>query len=231
MSDKKKDEGRSGVIRTKVQPKVNPVSGANFQFNGDPRVGDSFVLVIAGPSKIRSVTFHHPIGETDVDDEDWVCTPTEDILDLISRREDPGLKSLREKRDTYRMKLAADAGLVQKGGNQSGEVVYIDTSTSRQATVSTARAAAKEAVVGKGKPSADAYLSFIKDEALREKESNLRKFLTEDTTIREAEIKFPPTGYRTMSGPLSDRAQVSVSYLEAMKRSEAEDAVTKRIFG
>jgi len=34
-----------------------------------------------------------------------------------------------------------------------------------------------------------------------------------------------------MSGPLSDRAQVSVSYLEAMKRSEAEDAVTKRIFG
>lgn len=231
MSADKKNSSRGAVIRTKAKPKVNPTSGANFEFTGDPRIGDSFVIVIAGPAKNRSLTFHHPLGETDVDDEDWVCTPTEDIPDLLARLKDPDEKSIREKRDNYRMKLASDRKLVMKDNDQNGEIVYAGTTTSRQATVSEARKLAKEAVVGKGKPSADAYLRFIKDDSLRKAESTLREFLTKTSTIHEAELKVPSSGYRTRSGPLSDRAQKSVEYLEGMSRTSAEDAVVKRIFG
>jgi len=231
MSAENKTSSRGAVIRTKAKPKINPTSGANFEFTNDPRVGDSFVIVISAPSKTRSMTFHHPIGETDVDDEDWVCTPTEDIPDLLARVKDPDEKSLREKRDGYRMKLASEANLVDKAGGQNGEIVYAGTSISRQATVSEARRLAKEAVVGKGKPSADAYLSFIEDSSLKKAETLLREFLTSDKVIKLAETQFPPTGYRTKSGPLANRVQASVSYLEGLPRTAAEDAVVKRMFG
>jgi len=225
-----KNAGRGAVIRTKAKPKVNPTSGANFEFTGDPRIGESFVIVMAGPAKNRSMTFHHPIGVTDVDEEDWVCTQTEDIPDLLARRKDPDEESIRGKRDLHRLSLAAGRNLIQKDG-QDGEVLYYGTNIPRQATIAEARRLAKEAVVGKGKPTADAYLSFIKDPALREIESQLREFLTAEATIREAERKFPMSGFRTKSGPLADRAQQSVTYLEGLSRTEAEDAVVRRIFG
>jgi len=231
MANEQKAPARNAVIRTKAKPKVNPTSGANFEFTNDPRVGESFVIVLAGPSKGRSMTFHHPIGETDVDDEDWVCTPTEDITDLLARRKDPGEESLRDKRDRHRLKLAADNNLIEKVESQEQEVVYYGTQVSRQATVALARKKAKEAVVGKGKPTADAYLSFIGDHVTREAEVVLREFLTSKATIRAAELKYPPSGFRTKGGPLADRAQRSVSYLEGLSRTEAEDAVVKRLFG
>jgi len=225
-----KGGGSGTVIRTKTKPKVNPASGANFEFTNDPRVGDSFVIVIADPARNRQMTFHHPIGVTDVDEEDWVCTPTEDIPDLLNRRKDPDEEGIRSKRDNFRLRLAADAGLLGVD-SQSEEVMYKGTNTSRQATVAAARQAAKEAVVGKGKPSADAYLAFIKDESLKKAESSIRLFLVEKETIRKAEKKFPSSGFRTKSGPLSDRVQSSVEYLEGLSRIEAIDAVTTRIYG
>jgi len=77
------------VFRAKAKPKVSPITGGNFDFSVDPRIGESFVVILAGPSGSRSITFHHPIGKTNLSDECWVATPTGEIPDLLARKDDP----------------------------------------------------------------------------------------------------------------------------------------------
>lgn len=218
------------VIRTKAKPKVNPVTGANFEYANEPRIGDSFVVVVAGPNGVQSFTFHHPIGHTDVDVDDWVCTPVGDIPSLLSRREDPDEADRKAKRDKFRLDLAVDAGLLKRTG-KDGQLVYPDTEINRQDALGVARAAAKEAVKSeKGTPPPDLYIRFL-DQKIQEKESVIRKFLADPQTIQKAENKFPASGFRTRGGPLADREQVGVDYLSGLSRTQATDAVVKRVYG
>jgi hypothetical protein len=225
------ESGRGpNIVRTKAKPKVNPVSGANFEYVNESRIGESFVVVMASPNGVQSFTFHHPIGVTDVDSEDWVCTPTADIPSLLARRDDPDEADRKVKRDKHRLDLAVAAGFLEKtDGN--GPLVYPDTGTSRQDALAKARAEAKNAVKAeKGNPSPDLYIRFLPKE-VQEAESSIRKFLSDKKTIQAAETKFPSSGYRTRGGPLADREQAEVEYLSGYSRPQANDAVIKRIFG
>jgi len=220
----------ANVVRTKAKPKVNPVTGANFEFANDPRIGDAFVIVIAAPSGVQSLTFHHPIGVADVDGDDWVCTPVGDIPSLLSRKDDPDEADRKAKRDKHRLDLAVAAKLLLKDGN-GGQLIYPDTEISRQDALVTARAAAKDAVKAeKGKPSPDLYVRFL-PHGVQEKELAIREFLARKSTIQAAETQFPSSGFRTRAGPLADRDQEAVDYLSGESRSQAIDAVVKRIFG
>lgn len=234
MSDNKvKNEASArgpNVIRTKAKPKINPVSGANFEYANEPRIGDSFVVVVAAAGAVQSFTFHHPIGKTDVDVDDWVCTPTGDIPSLLARQDDPDEADRKSKRDKYRLDLAVDKGLLKKT-SVDGQLVYPDTEINRQDALAKARADAKAAVKAeKGKPSPDLYVRFL-DGSIQEKEELIRKFLANKATITRAENQFPSGGYRTRGGPLADRDQEEVDYLSGLSRSLASDAVVKRIFG
>jgi hypothetical protein len=234
MSQPKGKDNESGrgpnVVRTKAKPKVNPVTGANFEFVNESRIGDSFVVVMAGPSGVQSFTFHHPIGVTDVDDEDWVCTPTADIPSLLARRDDPDEADRKAKRDKHRLDLVVTAGLLEKD-DDDGPLTYPDTGVNRQDALAKARTEAKSAVKAeKGKPSPDLYIRFLPKE-VQEAESSVRKLLAEKKTIQAAETKFPASGYRTRGGPLADRDQEEVDYLSGLSRPQASDAVVKRIFG
>jgi len=220
----------TNVVRTKAKPKVNPVSGANFEYVNEPRIGKSFVVVMAGSYGVQSFTFHHPIGVTDVDHEDWVCTPTGDIPSLLSRQDDPDEADRKAKRDKHRLDLAVAAGLLTKTGSE-GQLVYPDTEINRQDALAKARALAKDAVKAeKGTPSPDLYIRFLHT-SVQGPEANLRKFLASKEAIHKAEIKFPSSGYRTRSGPLADRDQEAVAYLTGKTETQAQDAAVKRIFG
>jgi hypothetical protein len=225
------DTGRGpNVVRTKAKPKVNPVTGANFEFVNEPRIGDSIVVVLAGPSGVQSFTFHHPIGVTDVDVEDWVCTPTADIPSLLARKDDPDEADRKVKRDRYRLHLVVHAGLLRKSDTDE-QLIYPDTEINRQDALAAARSAAKDAVKAeKSKTPPDLYIRFL-PQAVQEKEVAIRGLLAAKTTIQAAETKFPSSGYRTRGGPLADRDQESVEYLEGYSRSQASDAITKRVFG
>jgi len=218
------------VVRTKAKPKVNPVTGGNFEFVVESRIGDSFVVVMAGPNGIQSFTFHHPIGVTDVDSEDWVCTPTGDIPSLLARRDDPDEADRKAKRDKHRLDLVVTAGLLKKSSDD-GLLTYPGTGVNRQDAIATARTEAKVAVKAeKGKPTPDLYIRFLPKE-VQDAETSIRKLLADAKTIRAAETKFPSSGYRTRGGPLADRDQEEVDYLSGKSRPQAYDAVTKRIFG
>jgi len=228
---KNNDNGRGpNVVRTKAKPKVNPVTGANFEYVSEPRIGDSFVVVMGGPGGVNSFTFHHPIGVTEVDDEDWVCTPTGDIPSLLARRDDPDEADRKARRDKHRLDLVVVANLLEKADDE-GLLVYPGTDISRQDALAAARAAAKDAVKAeKGKVPPDLYIRFL-PQPVQEAETLVRKKLASRETIQKAETKFPSSGFRTRGGPLADRDQVSVDYLSGLSRPQALDAVTKRVFG
>jgi len=233
MSDKKVNKPTSvpsaNVVRTKAKPKVNPVTGASFEFASEPRVKDSFVVVLAGPGGVQSFTFHHPIGLTDVDDEDWVCTPTGDIPSLLARQVDPDEADRKAKRDKHRLDLALAAGLLKSNGED--QLTYPNTEVNRQDALVLARSQAKDAVKAeKGKLTPDLYIRFLPKE-VQDAETSVRKFLASKKSIREAEMKFPASGFRTRGGPLADRDQEEVEYLSGLLRPQATDAVVKRIFG
>jgi hypothetical protein len=232
MSNNKVDNVKSGqgpnVVRTKAKPKVNPITGANFEYANEPRIGDSFVVVISSSSGTQSITLHHPIGVTDVDVEDWVATPTGDIPSLLARQVDPDEADRKAQRDKHRLDLAVAAGLLEKGSD--GQLIYPDSGVSRQSALAAARTAARDAIKdGKGKPSPDLYVKFL-DTSIQELESRVRQFLANPKTIREAEKAFPSTGFRTRSGPLADRDQVGLDYLSGSSRPQAIDLLVKKIY-
>jgi hypothetical protein len=216
------------VFRAKAKPKVSPVSGGNFDYSGDPRIGESFVVVVAGPDRTKTITFHHPIGCTNLEKEDWVATLTSEVPDLIARRDDPDANDLREKREQHRSASAVTAGLLQRVGGDG--VVTYPSGTPRQETLAAARAAAKAAARTAGqKPAAMAYLAHLSAER-RVEEDAVRGHLSSPAVIRASEEAFPDSTYRTMSGPLADRPQQAQAYLHGMSRAQAEDEVVKQLF-
>lgn len=216
------------VFRAKAKPKVSPITGGNFDFSVDPRIGESFVVVIAGPSGAKSITFHHPIGKTKLGGDVWVATPTGEIPDLLARKDDPNESTIRENRETHRFDAAISAGLVVKAAETG--VIHYPSGVERQPTLAAARAAAKDAAKkAEQKPASLAYLAHLSAER-RVEEDAIRAFLASKSVILASEKAFPDSKYLTKSGPLQDRCQKAQAYLSSMTRAQAEDEVVKQLF-
>jgi len=221
------NQGQAPVFRAKAKPKISPIAGGNFDYSGDPRVGESFVVVVAGPDRIKSITFHHPIGKTDLADRDWVATNTSDVADLVARREDPQEATLRTNRENHRFDAAIAGGLLLKGADN---IVRYPSGIERQTTLAAARAAAKaQARQAGNKPTAMAYLAHLSAER-RVEEDAVRVFLTRDDIVGASVTAFPDSTYRTRSGPLGNRDQTALTYLNGMNRAQAEDTVVQQLF-
>jgi hypothetical protein len=206
---------------------VSPITGGNFDYSGDPRIGESFVVVLSGPDRSKSITFHHPIGRTDLDAGVWVATPTGEVPDLIARRDDPDEATIRENRENHRFEAAIGAGYI---GRDDAGVVRYPSGADRQEVLSAARAAAKAAARTRGqKPAPLAYLAHLNAEGRRDEDA-LREYLQSEAVQHAARVAYPDSTYRTRSGPLSDRMQRAQAYLDSMSRSQAEDEVLKQLF-
>jgi hypothetical protein len=215
------------VFRAKAKPKVSPIAGGNFDYSGDPRLKESFVVVLSSSDRTKSITFHHPIGKTDLGSDMWVATPTGEVPDLVARRDDPDEATIREKRETHRFEAAITAGYISR--DEDGEVLY-PSGEDRQDALTAARAAAKAAAKKAGnKPAPMAYLAHLSAER-RAEEDALRQYLQSKAVVRAAEKDFPDSTYRTKSGPLADRVQKAQAYLTGKTRAQAEDAVIQRLF-
>jgi len=216
------------VFRAKAKPKVSPITGGNFDFSVDPRIGESFVVILAGPSGSRSITFHHPIGKTNLSDECWVATPTGEIPDLLARKDDPYEAAIRENREKHRFDAAISADLLVKD-DETGVISY-PSGAERQPALAEARASAKTAAKNAGqKPAPLAYLAHLSAER-RVEEDAIRAFLASKSVILASEKAFPDSKYLTKSGPLQDRCQKAQVYLSGRSRAQAEDEVVKQLF-
>jgi hypothetical protein len=183
---------------------------------------------MAGPGGVRSITFHHPIGVTPLDAKTWIATMTVEIQDLLARRVDPGAASIEAARAQHRLASAGRLGLLNE--DDDGEVVYPDNpEIVRQSALSDARAALKRATQKGVKPAPDAFLAFM-PEGIRTQEIAVRAHLSLPATVAAAVTAIPASNFQTKSGPLADRVQSAVAYLNNKSRAEAEDTVARRLF-
>jgi len=216
------------VTRVRAKPKIGPSKGVDLEFTGDPSLKDSFVTVIAGPSGLRQITFHRPVGITDLTADSWVATPTVEIQDLLARRVDPQASEIDQRRREHRLGQAIIKGLLAHGND--GSVRYPGGGPIRADALSAARKAAKDAAkAANTKVAADAYLNHLPQE-VRIQETHLAAFLG-SKEVKDASVAAnPDSAFRTRSGPLADRVQRTVPYLDGKARAEAEDLVVRRLF-
>nr|WNA22205.1 MAG: hypothetical protein [Plasmopara viticola lesion associated narnavirus 1] len=218
---------RGPAVKTVRKPtKVLPTAGLQAEFQADKRIADAFTVHVLGPTGGRSLTFHHPIGCTDLEDGEWVLTPSTEVPSLLSRAENPHAKRIEGLRAKARNALAVKKGLA-KQADLDGPLQYPDGSD-RTAALSSAHSAAKEAAKSKeqSKAAPGAFLGFL-DPKVKEYEIALSDFLKSEEVRLKIEKEIPLPDFETCSGPFEDQEQEAVEWLDKLPPQSALDAVVK----
>jgi hypothetical protein len=180
--------------------KVTPWRFPPVEYRGDKRIKDAVVITISGPAGIsRSYTIHHPVGYTDLGDEAWVVSKTDEVKDLLNRIKNPGEKKLEKKRHKFLWKLIAGKLPKTVLRTEEGKIHYNlkDFPKEREEYVAEARLAEQEAHKDnpKYKSQGSSYVEYL-PALLVPLESKVRAFIKKDTTRNKVEEKCPRS-YRT----------------------------------
>jgi len=189
--------------------------------------GKTFVVWVGGGQTApRQYTFHHPIGETNMDDRQWVATPTDEIRYLLERRKSEALSRWeREKSLALRAQvLAAGTGRrLNNGVTPPTEEWTHDGAPPIAATIRIAMAAAKAAGVAESE-----WVNHT-DPAVRASELQFKQALTSATLAPNWAVEHPRPVFTTLGGPLGDRPQLAVGYLGTSSLAAAKDLVLSRL--
>jgi len=203
---------------------------ASFVGSSNSFLKDCFVLVLAGGVSVRQLTYHHPIGFTDLGEDEWVASETSEINTLIARAGHPDEKSTEAKRLTARYESAVTASLLVKTGDEYFYPAY--TGESRSKLLSAAKKAAKEAA-GEGNKSkvsdADVRARLLSE--LQSKEAAVRSHMATKEVIDASVAAFPLPAYETKGGPYADRPQTAVAFLSKKSKQQALDLLLRRSTG
>jgi hypothetical protein len=188
--------------------------------------GQSFcVWVGAGKAAPRQYTFHRPIGETPLDVNQWVATPTDEVSLLLERRKgEAQIRYERERAAAIRAAiLAAGTGRRVDPANPQNEVWSFDGAPPIAVTIRAAETAAEAA----GRPKSE-WVNHT-DAAVRAAELQFKQALRNGVPPPDWLAEHPPPAYETRGGPLGDRPQLAVPYLNGLSLSSARDAVLRRM--
>jgi hypothetical protein len=206
-------------VKKTVSKKAGPTENLQFELLKDKAVGDYLRLTLGTPGhKTSEMILHHPIGVTDLEDDDWVLSSPEEVAQLKSRSKDPNENSIQAKRTEYVRQKAVDDKKIEI---KDGTVFYY----------------------GIAKEDRSMFLEGLKKKTLQkhENESNY-KFILElalneadqsDASVKaekdfrqwvgpirkEAEKLFPQV-FRTAKGSLEDIPQAAIDWLKAKKITE-----------
>jgi len=256
----------------KVAQKLNPTRTVEVNFTRPSGMPESFVQVLAYESKHMQITFHRPIGKTNLSAEDWVATETAEVPSLLERQVNPDAKAINDRIRIKIFELATTAGLFKQ---VDGKVFYpFDVAKTRADYLAEARKKAREATPKKpptdsksdgGISGVETKSSNQPGQAMESKETkaeskqgvktpwadevdsgkkstidfktflpgNVRKVEDDLLTFQESkEVKKELDPFykrldlfQTRSGPLADRDQVPVPYLQGKSREQAIDAI------
>lgn len=222
----------------KVPAKLSSSKWKGIEFEPDVGpLGDSFVVVVGGNGlSAMSLTFHHPIGITQLEENDWVCTPTGEIQTLLDRAKRPDQEKVAKLRSAKRNDIAVAAGLLVRSDNA---LLYPGQKDgSRISVLETAKKAAKAAAKAKQTPKQiekKAKIEFGPSDHLeylgnyRDSELALVALWAMPETITAVEVAHPYAPYMTRSGPLADRDQVALEHLKGCTRQAAYDKTIQSI--
>jgi hypothetical protein len=219
------------VVAKTTPARIGPTRINESAWVNDPLIKeDSFVAWVGGPGAApMQVTFHRPIGSTDLDGKkDWVATPTSELALLATRR---------SSEETARWERAAAAAIRQqvlnaregrkKEGAQDSEKEFwaFEGSPECGPTIKTAMANAKAA--GKAE---SAWTDFVSNE-IKVAEATFKSACKATDRWSAYEAGNPKPDFETRGGPLNDRPQRAVPYLFGLSLAAARDRVTAVLYG
>jgi len=121
--------------------------------------------------------------------------------------------------------LAAESGRALDTSTPPREVWVIDGRPPCGPGIKTAQEAAKAA----SRPESE-WMTFA-SAAVRQAEQRFKDAVATATVSAEWERENPRPAHETRGGPLADRAQLSIPYLEGLSLNQAKDKVLSLVFG
>lgn len=241
--DSKGDAKPSFEKKVKVPAKVGVDKMSDLSFvAGKGALKGAFTVIVIGENLTRQFTIHHPIGVTDLDDEDWVLTQTAEIQSLLARSEDPDADRIASARAKERVDLAVARGLLKETPAQSG-TYFFPNGEERDAVLKVAREKAnneyklaKAAITAKGEVGDTARkklqardVTHFLDDKSKDNELKLREFW-KDPKVSAAVLEKFPQNYRTRGGPQAGQSQSScVAKGDSLDQARAADAILYNI--
>jgi hypothetical protein len=189
--------------------------------------GNAFVLFAgSGKSGDQQWTFHHPIGETPLDDREWVATHTRDISFLLMRRESEALMAWKRQAELAKrqMTLRLQRGRKLSDDGQT-EIWTFEGAPAIQPTIRSCMAAAKAAGANESE-----WLNYS-DQAVRVAEQSFKEALRTQGIPADWLRANPKPAHETMGGPLGDDPQRAVPFLKGLSTAAAKDKVIRVAIG
>jgi hypothetical protein len=190
--------------------------------------GNCFVLFAgSGVAGDQQWTFHHPIGETPLDDRDWVATPTRDIGYLLQRRESEALSAWKRKMELAirGQVLRASKGRKYVSSESTEEIWTFENAPAIQPTIRSCMTAAKAAGAQES-----AWLSYA-DRAVQSAEAQFKEALRTERIFERWLRVNPRPAHETMGGPLGGTRQKAVPFLNGLSLASAKDKVIRVAIG
>jgi len=220
----------SNTVRPVAKPqaaKIGPTRLLEVEWVKDSILKDSFVLFGgSGLPGDQQWTFHHPIGETRLEDRDWVATPTRDISFLLQRRESEALVAWKRQAElAKRQQVLIDRKGRKIGPDGSTEVWTFDGAPAIQPTIRTCMTAAKAAGAKESE-----WLSFA-DSSVQSAEQTFKEALRKQTIPGGWVRRNAKPAHETKGGPLGDHPQKAIPYLYGLSTAGAKDKVVRVAIG
>jgi len=202
--------------------------------------GAFVVAMVSEKGLPDQLTFHRPIGWTDLAGDEYVCTPTSDIHTLLAGSEDPREAQLSKLENLVLLELAVRDGLLFRQSGVDDPYTY-PNGEDRDLILSRAEKAAKDRVktleaehkaLQQGKPKAAVFKHNVtRNQFLNEEHLGYERELQEHKRIVRAEIRERvPRTYRTLGGPLRDQPQRRCPMIpKGATEQEAKNAVYKTV--
>lgn len=197
-------------IEVKVPTKLTIGANTPLEFAKSPEnaLKGAFEIIITNGVLNTRVTFHSPIGITDLEKTDWVCTASADVPVLIQRKENPDAGSLQAERARARTQLLIQSKLLEE---EDGKVFFPGE---LRATRDDINRLAREKCKAYEKDSKmklgdHGYLAFLTAK-VKECENRIIKASAEDS-FKETVNQMVPDNYRTRSGVSYNTDQVRIN--------------------
>lgn len=190
--------------------------------------GGAVVVCVGGSTGVTSITYHHPIGATSLQSDEWVATPSEEVARLLQRSKDPRGDSVASGYETHRLEAAVSATpalLIKKGAKY-----YLpgEQNIPRVEVINVATTAAKAKLQAGRNPTKEQIGAEIPG-TLRTQEDSLRNFLDNQEVKDAARAANPIAVYETKGGPLADQPQVGIVPLKGKTSQEVTDYLVRRL--
>jgi hypothetical protein len=230
------------------KPKIEPLKrfDASYGKSAELKGGTLTMIIVSEGAEVSSqLLFHHPIGVSKLQPDDWVCTDVSDVQHLVMRKEDPDAARTAKLRRDYLLQLASETPALLK--KHEGRFYYPDETSfiednTRNSIKNAAEKLQKKELAKRdpeGEPNASQGSSSVDDKprdilsffprGVREKESNLRAFLTSPESKALARKKYPTSDYETRSGNLSQNAQKALGLLKGRTANQVKDALVRHV--